>query len=85
MDLRLRVGEAAEDVVGPRGERGSRLGRPDTPRDDRTSRRVPVSRSSFASCCDTAEGVYDSARAAPEMEPARTTSRRTLSLVTSSM
>ena len=56
-----------------------------TPRDDRTRRRVPVSRSSFASCCDTAEGVYDSVRAAPEMEPARTTSRRTRSRVTSSM
>ena len=41
-----------------------------TPRGERSTSETPHSRSSTASCCETADGLRPSARAAPAIEPA---------------
>jgi hypothetical protein len=50
-----------------------------TPRARRSTSAAPASRSSAATCWETADGEYDSASAAPASEPERATSRRTRS------
>ena len=56
-----------------------------TPRAPRSSRVVPVSRSSAATCCEMADWVNDSDSAAAENEPRAATSRRTFMRRTSSI
>ena len=83
--LRLGLLEPLEDRLGVRDQDPRLGGEPHAASRPARAALTPVSASSWLSCCDTADGLYDRARATAARVPRRSSSRSSRRRCTSSM